>query len=46
MKKKLFTMLTALLFSAASFAQFEQGKLYVNAALSGFDLNYTGAEKW
>lgn len=46
MKKKLFMMLTALLFSAASFAQFEQDKLYVNASLSGFDLNFTGAEKW
>jgi hypothetical protein len=46
MKKKLFLMLMALTMSAASFAQFEQGKKYLSASLSGLNVNFTGAEKW
>lgn len=44
--KKLFVMLMALTMSAATYAQFEQGKVYANASLSGIDLNYNGNEKW
>ena len=39
-------MLLALTMSATSFAQFEQGKKYVSASLSGSNLHFTGAEKW
>lgn len=46
MKKKLLMMLLALTMSATSFAQFEQGKKYVSASLSGSNLHFTGAEKW
>lgn len=46
MKKKLIMMLLALTMSAATYAQFEQGKLYASASLSGLDLNYNSNEKW
>lgn len=45
MKKVLMTMV-ALMMSVATFAQFEQGKLYANANMSGMNFSYTGAEKW
>ncbi len=39
-------MLLAVLFTAiAGNAQFEQGKYYVGASLTGLDLNYSGAER-
>ena len=46
MKRKLFATLFALVVSVASYAQFEQGKMYMNANLSGMNMNYTGADKW
>jgi hypothetical protein len=46
MKKRFVMMMMALAMSAASFAQFEQGKIYANAAFSGFNADYTGADKW
>jgi hypothetical protein len=46
MKKSLFVMLVTLMVSVSSYAQFEKGKYYGSALLSGFDMNYTGSEKW
>ena len=46
MKKKMMMMFLSLLVSAASYAQFEQGKLYANASLSGLDLSYNSLKKW
>jgi len=46
MRKKIMMMAAALMFSVASFAQFEEGKFYANASLSGFDLHYNKGEKW
>lgn len=46
MRKKILMTLTALLVSVATFAQFEQGKMYANANVSGMNFSYTGAEKW
>jgi hypothetical protein len=42
MRKKLFLVFFALITSVASFAQFEEGKVYVNGSLSGLDLSYNG----
>ena len=42
MKKKLFLLLTTLLFTLTSSAQFEERKVYVNGSLSGLDLKYNG----
>ena len=39
MRKKLFLVFFALITSVASFAQFEEGKVYVNGSLSGLDLS-------
>ncbi len=44
--KKFFMLFVALTMSASVFAQFEQGKVYANASLSGFDLNFNSNEKW
>lgn len=38
-------MVVALVVSVAARAQFEQGKVYVGASLSGLDLSYNGADK-
>ncbi|MBQ8158599.1 MAG: outer membrane beta-barrel protein [Prevotella sp.] len=46
MKKKILFLMMVLTMSLSSFAQFEQGKAYLNASLSGLDLNFTGADKW
>lgn len=43
--KKVLALLFCNLIAAACFAQFEQGKYYIGASLSGLDLNYSGAEK-
>ena len=42
--KKLFAMAAALLISAGAHAQFEQGKLYMNASLTGLNMTYNGSE--
>ena len=42
--KKLFAMAAALLISAGAHAQFEQGKLYMNASLTGLNMSYNGSE--
>ena len=46
MKKKIFALLAAMLMSAVSYAQFEEGKTYLNASVSGLDLNYTKRDNW
>lgn len=43
--KKITFIIAAMLVSLASHAQFEQGKTYVGASLSGFDLSYSGLTK-
>ena len=43
--KKLTLMMVALLISVAASAQFEQGKKYVGASLTGLNLSYSGSEK-
>ena len=43
---KILMMAMMLMASVASFAQFEQGKKYVSASLSGLDLNYNSNDKW
>ena len=45
MKKKIVLFVTAVMMSLAAHAQFESGKLYVGASLSGFDLSYNGLTK-
>ena len=45
MKKRILFLAIALTLSLFSFAQFEQGKVYVNANISNFNLYYTGADK-
>ncbi len=42
MKKKLLMIVAALLMTITANAQFEQGKLYAGASLTGLDLNYNG----
>ncbi len=44
--KKISMLLLALLMAVASHAQFEQGKWYVGASLSGLDISYSGAEEF
>ena len=46
MKKKIVMLLFGLMTVVAANAQFEQGKLYANAGLSGLDLNYNANAKW
>ncbi len=47
MNRKICLLLMALILSSVtSFAQFEQGKKYLSANLSGLNLSYSGAEKW
>ena len=43
--KKLAFVLVALMVSVAANAQFEQGKKYIGASLSSFNLSYSGSEK-
>lgn len=42
MKKKIAMFIAAMMVSLASHAQFEAGKMYVGASLSGLDLSYSG----
>ncbi len=43
--KKLFLFVVCLMMTMAANAQFEQGKYYCGASLSGLNLSYSGAEK-
>lgn len=43
--KKLFLVISALLLTLHASAQFEQGKVYAGASLSGFDLSYNGSKE-
>ena len=42
--KKLVMLFVALTMTLSGFAQFEQGKKYVGASLTGLDLSYSGVE--
>ena len=44
--KKLITMIAALLLTLTASAQFEQDKVYIGGALSGFNLSYSGLDKF
>lgn len=44
--KKIALALVALAMSLTASAQFEQGKMYASASLSGLNLSYSGEEKW
>jgi len=46
MKKKIFMLLFGLMTVVNASAQFEERKLYANAALSNFDLHYNANTKW
>jgi len=46
MKKRILFLLTALTLSMASFAQFEQGKTYINGNISGLNAKFNGSDKW
>lgn len=46
MKKKMMMLLAALTMAVAGHAQFQQGKPYAAASLSGVNLNYTTGQKW
>lgn len=43
--KKIFMLLTALMLTLSASAQFEEGKKYAGASLSGFDLSYNGIKE-
>ena len=45
MKKKIILLVTALLMTITASAQFEEGKLYSGASLSGLNLSYNGADE-
>lgn len=45
MNRRLALALIGLLMTVAANAQFEQGKKYLGASLSGFNLSYNGSEK-
>ena len=44
--KKLISMIAALLLTLTASAQFEQDKVYIGGALSGFNLSYSGLDKF
>ena len=44
--KKLLIMAVALLSTAAAHAQFEKGKVYCGASLSGLNMGYNGSQKF
>ena len=46
MMKKFFMLMVALTTVVTVSAQFEQGKTYISASLSGLDLNYNGSTKF
>lgn len=45
MKKKIILLFTALLMTISANAQFEEGKLYAGASLTGLNLSYNGANE-
>lgn len=46
MRNKIILIIAALAISLSSYAQFETGKKYVGASLSGLDLNYSGSKEF
>lgn len=44
--KKIIMLLAVLSTAVSGFAQFEQGKYYIGAGLSGLNMSYNGAEKF
>ena len=44
--KKLLVILAVVLMPLAASAQFEEGKVYSGASLTGLNLSYSGAEKF
>lgn len=44
--KKIIMLLAFMALTLSGYAQFEQGKYYVGASLSGLDVNYSGSEKF
>ena len=44
MKKKVLMLVVGLMSVMATHAQFEEGKIYLGASLSGLDLNYSGSD--
>ena len=46
MKKKLTLLFVALMMVVAANAQFQEGKGYLGASLTGLDMSYSGAEKF
>ena len=45
MKKKLLMVFAALLMTVSASAQFEEGKMYCGASLTGLNLSYNGADE-
>lgn len=46
MRKKLMAMVVAMFAAVTANAQFEEGKVYVGGSLTGFNMKYTGSEKF
>ena len=46
MKKKIMLLMAAFAMTMAANAQFQQGKGYIGASLTGLDLHYNGADKF
>ena len=46
MRRKLVLLIAALLMTITASAQFEEGKVYANASLSGLNLSYNGNDKF
>lgn len=46
MKKRFTLMVISAMMAVSGFAQFEEGKSYVGANLTGLDLSYSGAKKF
>ena len=46
MRKKLMAMVVAMFAAVTANAQFEEDKVYVGGSLTGFNMKYTGSEKF
>lgn len=46
MRKLAFTLMFALIGATSAFAQFEKGKKYIGASMSGFDMSYSETTKF
>lgn len=46
MRKKILAMAIALFTAVSANAQFEEGKTYVGGSLTGFNMKYTGSDKF